>query len=208
MKKLVVFFLLALFATTGSYAQFGMQLGCNISNYKLVVAGADVPRGMKFGLNAGLMYRTKGKRFGIQPTLLFTQKGVTRDNDVSGSSIDLFRNKLDYLECSVPILIKMPLAGPKNTFDIGAGPYFSKLIAAYSKAKYNDGHTTKTGFKIGTSESSDFTPTDYGLTIYVGGRFTHFNMSLVYDLGFYDVDPQPGGSIKNRCFSFNMGVFF
>jgi len=208
MKKQLFLLIAAIGFAVSSYAQFGMQLGCNISSYRFVTGGTSDPRGMKFGLNAGILYRTPGKHFGIQPTLLFSQKGCTRNSTATGSTIKVFRNKLDYLEASMPILIKMPFAGPKNTFDIGAGPYFGTLIAAYSKAKYDDGHSTKTAFKIGTSNSSSFTPTDYGMCLYLGGRFTHFNMSLVYSIGFADIDPQSGESIKNRCFSYNFGVFF
>jgi hypothetical protein len=208
MKKQLFLFTAAMCFVVSSYAQFGMQLGCNISSYRFVTGGTSDPRGLKFGLNAGILYRTPGKYFGLQPTLLYSQKGCTRDNPTYGTPIEKYRNKLDYLEASIPVLIKLPFAGPKNTFDMGAGPYFGKLIAAYSKAMFTDGHKTKTGFKIGNSATDGFTATDYGLCLYLGGRFTHFNMSLVYNIGFADVDPQSGESIKNRCFSYNFGVFF
>ncbi len=209
MQKQQVLFLALSFITFKSYSQAGMQIGLNATNYKLVQAGMHEKRSTKIGLNAGLLYRTPGKHFCLQPTLLYTQKGaINNDWNINATNVDHYKNRLNYLELSVPVLLKMPVNGPKNTFDIGVGPYLGKLLSAVSKIYYLDGTKKNSKFKIGTAQTDDFKPIDVGLSIYMGVRIHHFYMNMVYDLGLSNVDPITNQSIKNRCFSFNMGALF
>ena len=112
------------------------------------------------------------------------------------------------LELSLPLIFKAPLGVKNCSYDIGAGPYFSKLVSAVSKAVDLDGGTKVNKFKIGKSSTDDFKSGDIGLSLYMGMRVMHFNMSLVYDLGLTNVTPNPNQSIKNGCFSLNIGAIF
>lgn len=189
-----------------AFSQVGMQVGLNTTSYRLVRSGSHDSRGMNFTYNAGLVFRLPGKKICLQPSLLYSMKGAINNN--STDSVLKYINKLGYLELSVPVLVKVPFAGKKNTFDFGFGPYAGRLITAFSKAQLLYGGSKKTDFKTGSATTDDFKNMDYGLAIYVGTRFNHFNINFTYDLGLYDVDPNTNRSIKNRCFSLNMGVFF
>ena len=210
MKKVFLLLLVVIgFHATG-YSQMGLQIGWNTSGYRYVIGGVHETRGWNWGFNGGLLFRTPGKRICFQPTLLYTQKGATNNNDGATYTVGVnkYVNKLNYVEFSVPILFKAPFAGPKNSFDIGIGPYAAKLVSAYSKIKYLDGTDKNSNFKVGNGSKNDFTPLDFGLSFYMGARFTHFFMSLGYDKGISNVDPRSGESIKNGCFNINMGVLF
>ena len=209
-KQLIVLIAFTLIASKG-FSQAGMQIGWNTSGYKFVSSGLHEKRGLKWGLNAGLLYRTPGKTVCLQPTLLYTQKGAINNNDGANytSNVDHYKNRLNYLELSVPILLKVPIAGKKNSFDIGAGPYFGRLVSAKSKIYYLDGTDRITTFKIGTNDSTDdFKPMDIGISLYMGGRFEHFYMNMGYDIGLANVGAAKNENIKNGCFSLNMGVLF
>ena len=209
-KKHALVIVLLSFISTGSFAQFGIQVGWNTSGYKFTKSGVTEKRGWNWGVNAGVMYRLGGKLLCIQPTVLYTQKGATNNNDGPNyvSGILEFKNKLNYAELSLPVIFKVPLGVPKVSFDFGVGPYFGKLVSAVSKAKDLDGNTKKTNFKIGNASTDDFKPGDIGLSIYMGCRIKHFNMCMGYDLGISNITPTTNETIKNGCFSINMGAFF
>ena len=193
-----------------SFAQFGIQVGWNTSGYKLTKAGVHEKRGWNWGVNAGILYSTPGKVVSLQPTLLYTQKGATNNNNGSTyvSGISHFKNKLAYVELSLPLILKAPLGVKRCSFDIGAGPYFSKLVSAVSKAVDLDGGSKNTKFKVGNASTDDFKTGDIGLSFYMGMRVKHFFMSMGYDLGLSDVDPRSTETIKNGCFTLNIGALF
>jgi len=140
--------------------------------------------------------------------MLFTQKGAVNNNlgSVYTPNIDHWTNKLGYAELSLPIILKLPIMR-KSSFDIGVGPYAGSLVSAVSKAKDLDGKITKTKFKVGSDSTDDFKRMDAGLCVYFGGKFSHFNMSLVYEKGLVNISPAKNESIRNGCFSFNMAIF-
>lgn len=208
MKQTALLFILAVSLTTHSLAQVGMQVGCNLTNYRYVKSGTHLKRSMAASYNFALMFRTPTRHVSVQPTLLYTRKGAINNDNSANYNISKYKNKLEYLEFSAPVILKAELEGKKNTFDIGVGPYVAKLLSAKSKIEYLYDSSRTTSFKIGDAKTDDFKPIDYGLSFYMGIKVTHFQMNMGYDLGLANVDPKANESIKNRCFSFNIGVFF
>jgi Outer membrane protein beta-barrel domain len=211
MKKQLIFLLALTLIVSKGYGQLGLQLGWNTTSYHYVSSGLHEKRGLKWGVNAGLLYRTPGKIVCLQPSLLYTQKGAINNN--AGASyttdVDHYKNRLNYLELTIPIILKVPIAGKKNSFDIGAGPYLGRLISAKSKIYYLDGTDRITKFKIGTNDSTDdFKPMDIGISLYMGARIEHFFMSMGYDIGLANAGAAKNETIKNGCFSLNIGVLF
>jgi len=208
-RQITLAFVLTCISST-VFAQFGIQVGWNTSGYKLTRAGVHEKRAWNWGVNAGVLYTTPGKVLSLQPTLLYTQKGATNNNNGSNyvSGISRFKNKLAYVELSLPLILKANLGVKKCSFDIGAGPYFSKLVSAVSKAVDLNGGSKNTKFKVGKASTDDFKPGDIGISFYMGMRVKHFFMSMGYDMGLSDVDPRSSETIKNGCFSLNMGALF
>ncbi len=199
---------LCILSTTG-YGQIGIQLGWNTTGYKYTLSGTTEERGLNFGLNAGLVYRSKGKKLCVQPELLYTQKGATNNNDGANyvSNVLEFKNKLDYMEFALPIIFKIPIFDA-GSFDLGAGPYVSKLLSADCKIKDLNGGSRTTPFKIGTDSTDDFKPIDAGIVFYSAIKVRHFYMSLCYEKGLSDIAPANNLVIKNGCFNFNLGILF
>lgn len=208
MKRL--FTLALIFLAASSFAQLGIQVGWNTTGYHFEQNGKSLKRGWLWGVNAGIMYRTPGKHFSLQPALLYTQKGARNNNSDAVYVADVlhFDNRLTYVELAVPIIYKAGLGVDNISFDIGAGPYVGKLVKAVSKKVDLEENNTKTDFKVGTAETDDFTPMDIGLQFYMGARINHFNMSLTYEKGLSNINPAKDESIRNGCFSLNLGVFF
>ncbi|MCD6011545.1 MAG: hypothetical protein K0Q79_1407 [Flavipsychrobacter sp.] len=209
MKQIVLFFAV-LCMIPASYAQVGLQAGVNSSDYKYILNGVHGSRDRNWGFNGALVFRSRGKNVCVQPTFSYTQKGATNPNVVITNVPDTVissRNKLEYVQFSMPVLMKVKLASRKNSFDIGFGPYVSRLVSAVSIRKFTTGGSGKTDFKIGSGSGDTFKGTDYGLSFYVGLKLDHFNVNAGYDLGLADIGNSSAEKIKNGCLSLNIGVF-
>lgn len=211
MKKLILLMVFVTALSAESIAQPGIQAGWNISGYRLERSGTKYERGWNSGFNAGVMYRTPGRYVSLQPTVLYSQKGAVNQNtgSVYVTGVSDYTNNLSYVQLSLPVILKIGLGIDDDwSFDVGVGPYAGFLAAASVKTKYLNGDTDKKDYKIGNSSSDDFKRTDAGLSLYLGARLGHFNTSIGYDLGLIDGSPNGGESLRNRCFSLNLGAFF
>lgn len=98
--------------------QFGVKAGVNMSNV-YDSKGQEYKADSKIGLAAGVFLAIPiGKYFGLQPELLFSQKGFK----VSGSVLE-FTHTTNYLD--IPILFSLK---PSEFFTIQAGPQYSYLM--------------------------------------------------------------------------------
>ncbi len=132
MKKLSLFAIMALVASS-SFAQesnadfrkkfqMGIKVGSNYSNI-YDTKGDKFDAENKFGLAGGVFIAIPiGKVFGIQPEILFSQKGYKQTGNFLGSTYNLTRTT-DYID--IPLLLSIK---PIKFVTIQVGPQYSYLL--------------------------------------------------------------------------------
>ena len=126
MKKL---FLIAMGALSVAYTtsaqdqlSFGLKVGMNYSNV-YDSKGDDFEADGKFGLATGAFLSIPiGKFVGLQPEVLFSQKGFKGTGTIFGSSYTLTRTT-NYID--VPLMVALK---PTESLTLLAGPQFSYLM--------------------------------------------------------------------------------
>lgn len=131
MKKILIVSILAItFAATRSNAQtdyrkqlmFGLKAGANSSNVYDAQGESFIAK-PKYGLAAGIFLSIPiGKFLGIQPEILYSQKGFEAKGSLLGSSYELTRTT-SFID--VPLLITIK---PARFLTLLAGPQFSYLL--------------------------------------------------------------------------------
>lgn len=133
MKKLTL--IAALFVSTTSIGmaqdneidnreklQFGIKAGLNYSNV-YDVRGEKFNADAKFGLAAGVFLAIPiGKYLGIQPEVLFSQKGFNANGMILGETYN-FTRTTTYLDIPLQFAFK-----PSEFFTLLAGPQYSYLV--------------------------------------------------------------------------------
>ncbi|WP_298121052.1 porin family protein [Flavobacterium sp.] len=133
MKNAIIMIALVAFATTSLKAQttnsdnrdnltFGLKVGSNFSNV-YDSEGEDFVADGKFGLAAGaFVVIPLGKIFGIQPEILYSQKGFKSTGTFLGQSYEMTRTT-HFID--VPVLLSIK---PVEYVSILFGPQFSYLM--------------------------------------------------------------------------------
>jgi hypothetical protein len=126
MKNLILIVAVMLSITYGTTAQnqaaFGLKVGANYSNV-YDSQGEDFSADAKFGFAAGAFLSIPfGKYLGIQPEILFSQKGFKGTGTMFGSTYDVTRTT-NYID--VPLLVAVK---PVQYITFLAGPQFSFLM--------------------------------------------------------------------------------
>jgi len=133
MKKLILMMAAIAFIANGSNAQgtgsdtrdqlqFGAKIGANLSNV-YDSQGQDFVADSKIGVAGGVFVALPiGKYIGIQPELLFSQKGFKGSGTILGSSYS-FTRTTSYID--IPILLAIK---PIPMLTILVGPQYSYLL--------------------------------------------------------------------------------
>jgi hypothetical protein len=126
MKKTILVALSVLAMTYAASAQndltFGLKAGVNYSNV-YDSEGEQFNADPKLGLAAGAFLSIPlGKYFGIQPEVLFSQKGFKATGTMFGSTYNVTRTT-NYID--VPLFLALK---PTETITLLAGPQFAYLI--------------------------------------------------------------------------------
>ena len=130
MKKISLLIIAILFTTCLTFAQdnrnalaFGPKVGLNLANV-YDSEGEQFDAGPKFGFVAGAFLSIPiGTYLGIQPEILYSQKGFKASGSVLGSEYT-FTRTLNYLD--IPLLITVK---PTPMLTIVAGPQYSYLLS-------------------------------------------------------------------------------
>lgn len=113
---------------------FGIKAGANLSNV-YDTEGEDFESDAKFGFVGGIYLSIPiGPFLGLQPEVLFSQKGFSATGSLLGNSYGLTRT-LNFID--VPILIQLK---PSPFLTILAGPQYSYLLSKTDK--FNTGAIT------------------------------------------------------------------
>lgn len=114
--------------------QLGAKIGTNYSNV-YDSDGESFEANYKFGFVGGLFLAIPiGDLFGIQPELLFSQKGYKAEGILLGQSYEIKRVS-NYLDIPLFVTVK-----PTKSFTFLAGPQYSYLFSQTNK--FNNGQTT------------------------------------------------------------------
>jgi hypothetical protein len=124
MKAKIVTLTLITFISTASFAQsfnIGFKGGANINK----LTGQSFKDQFSFGYQLGGFVELGGKKFSIQPEILFNQSNV--DTSSSFSSVYQFKNmgkvQLKYL--SIPVILNIK---PSKLLSLQVGPQFGVLL--------------------------------------------------------------------------------
>ncbi|GAB3720672.1 porin family protein [Flavobacterium koreense] len=213
MKKAIIMIALVAFATTSLKAQtttttdnrgkltFGVKAGTNYSNV-YDSEGEDFVADGKFGLAAGAFVVVPlGKIFGIQPEVLYSQKGFKSTGTFLGTNYEMTRTT-DFID--VPILVSIK---PVEYVSLLFGPQFSFLM------KQTDDFT---GGSLSTSQQDEFDNSNlrkniFGLTGGVDFNIDHLVIGL---RGGWDVKNNDGDGnsttprYKNMWYQATIGYKF
>lgn len=127
MKKLILFAMVLILTINNSQAQdsgilFGFKAGANYSN-QYDSKGGTFTSTSKLGFAGGaFMALSIGKFIGVQPEILFSQKGFVAKGSVLGTTYDLTRTS-NYVDVPLFLAIK-----PVSFVTIVLGPQYSYLI--------------------------------------------------------------------------------
>lgn len=213
MKKAIFMIALVAFGTTSMKAQLtsttdnrenftlGLKLGGNYSNV-YDSEGEDFVADGKFGFVAGaFVVIPLGKFIGIQPEILYTQKGYKATGSFLGGNYQMTRTT-DFIE--VPILLSIK---PVEYISILFGPQFSYLTKQTDK--FTGGILTSE--QIQEYENSNLRKNTLG---FVGGadlNFDHFVLGLRAGWDFQKNDGNGNNSIpryKNMFYQATLGYKF
>ncbi|QSE96440.1 porin family protein [Fulvivirga lutea] len=115
-------------------AYVGVKIGTNYSNV-YDSDGESFKADPKFGLAVGAFITIPiGEFLGVQPEILFSQKGYKAEGELLGSSYTITRTS-NYLD--IPLLVAVK---PVKFLTILAGPQYSYLLS--QKNKFENGQTT------------------------------------------------------------------
>lgn len=135
MKKLGIMVIALTFITVNGYAQdddrekiqIGAKIGTNYANV-YDAKGEEFDADPKFGLAAGVFLAIPiGTYIGIQPEVLFSQKGFKATGSVLGEEYK-FTRTTNYIDIPIYLALK-----PSSFLTIVAGPQFSYLMSRKDK---------------------------------------------------------------------------
>lgn len=211
MSKIILTIALILSGTTflQAYPIYGFQVGMNINQLRAIVNN-ELTQEYSYGsnYNAGIFYRTGGRKFRLQTSLLYNPKGA---KDLTSVPLPVRERKfrLDYLTLSAPFLYNVNSEGLKNwTLSMGAGPYVSRMVSAVAIDRTAvKSETVKQKVTIGNDPGDGVKAMDVGLTFYLSYKLNRFAFSANYDMGFTNISNTPNRIVRNRTFALNMGIF-
>ena len=203
-KRLLVL-AIATIASTAIFAQskttFGVRAGVNFYNLTGKNSGNDdLENKIKVGFNAGVNAEIPvGIDFFVQPGLLFSTKGAKSKNIDQTTS-------LSYVELPVNLIYKPELGEGKML--LGFGPY-----VAYGVGGKYELSGVETDIEFGNDLPSELKPFDAGANLLVGYEFSNnFSFQLNASLGMINLYNRPAGDtkskIKNTGFGLSLGYRF
>ncbi|HEU4860453.1 MAG TPA: porin family protein [Chitinophagaceae bacterium] len=206
-------------SSTGG-TSFGLRAGVNFQNINGKDENGDkvkndILTGFNVGVNAEIPV---GVDFYFQPGLLYSLKGAKSEDDILGQSFNTTL-KISYLEIPLNLIYK-PLLGNGHLL-LGFGPYVAFGVGG--EATYEGGGsslTEKVKFKktVSSSDPNDVVyirPMDAGANLLAGYEFANrFSFQLNTQLGLVKINPEYEGvsndesSVKNTGFGISLGYRF
>ena len=144
---------------------FGIKAGANLSNV-YDTKSENFHTDPKFGFAGGAFFSIPiGRYFGLQPEVLFSQKGFRSTSTVLGRSYSLTRTT-NFID--VPLLFQLK---PSDFFTVVVGPQFSYLL----NQKDVFGNSTTSIEQETAFENNDVRKNTFCLTGGIDFNIRHFN---------------------------------
>lgn len=203
-----------------SGTRIGLRGGINFQNINGKDENGDkLENEILTGFNAGITADIPvGVDFYFQPGLLYTIKGAKSKDVILGQTIN-GKVKISYLELPLNFLYK-PMLG-KGYLLLGFGPYAALGISGkvtYEGAGSSSSSDIKFKNKVNSSDPDDFVylrPLDAGANLLAGYEFgSGVSFQLNTQLGLIKINPEYEGasndktSAKNTGFGFSLGYKF
>jgi len=194
---------LTLFSTAifaQSKTTFGIRAGANFQNLNGKYANGDkLDNKLKTGFNAGVNAEIPvGIDFYLQPGLLFSTKGAK-------SKVGEGSTNLSYVELPVNFVYKPELG--EGRMVLGFGPYLGYAVGG----KYKDG-SSEGDIEFG-DQPGELKRFDAGANLLAGYEFSNkLSFQINAGLGLLDIHNRPEGdsksTIKNTGFGLSLGYRF
>jgi hypothetical protein len=179
--------MLFLFASISAHAEFGLGLkaGVNFATHKADGSNVAVPdfKSKTGFVGGGYVNYFFGETFGIQPEVLFSQKGAKIED------VDLVNN-LTYVD--IPVLVRIHFL---KVLDVHVGPQFSFLANA-----------TQDGTGADEDLKEKLKNSEVALAFGAGVNLPlKLNLTARYILGLTDISEIQDVEIKNSAFQLTLG---
>ncbi len=179
--------------------RFGVKAGVNFSNVYDEKGNDFVAEG-KTGFAGGVFASFPlGKLIGLQPELMYSQKGFKATGSLLGTDYE-FKRTTSYLD--IPVLLQIK---PIENFSILAGPQFSYLLS--TKNDFN-GLSSETEEEI---DKNNYKKGIFGLVIGVEYEINNFLLSARGNWDISKTDTNGNSSdirYKNQVIQFTVGYIF
>ena len=180
--------------------KLGFKAGVNFANV-YDSQGQDFVAEGKAGFAAGAYVAIPiGKFFGIQPEIMYSQKGFKAKGNVLGFTYDYAKTST-YLD--IPVLLQIK---PIPVLSIVAGPQFSYLLD--TKNEFNGSSTTTTEASI---NQDNYKKNIFGFAVGADISIDHFLISgrAAWDLNKSDVEGNSSAPrYKNQVVQLTVGYIF
>lgn len=176
----------------------GIKAGVVFASVPNFESVTDLSTSVRTGVTGGGFVRFAiGKRFALQPEVLYTQKGV--EGEESGAKITV---ELAYLE--VPLLARYDFGAGTTRGYVFGGPSFALELDAVSKSSFGgESHEEDIG--------DDVERFEFALVAGAGVEFGRFLVEGRYSEGLTDIpkgDTDLDESLRSRTFAILAGIRF
>lgn len=171
-----------------------------VVNYSNAAFSEDVPSEFepdsKLGFGGGLrVIYGFTDMFGVQPEVLFTQRGTSLESDLGGETQEQ-TTTLNYLQVPLLARVSIPVGGGAITPKVVAGPTFGMFLSG----------TTEAGDE--SEDLEDVSAMEIGVAAGAGADFAvgpgSLSLDLRYDRGFTSIDDNDDAEFDT--FNTNMSV--
>lgn len=180
--------------------KLGFKAGVNFSNVYDEEGQDFVAKGKAGFAAGGFVSIPIGKFFGIQPEIMYSQKGYKSSGNVLGFNYD-YSKTTSYLD--IPLLVQIK---PIPMLSFVAGPQFSYLLN--TKTEFNGNTSTTTEANV---SSDNYKKNIYGFVVGADVNIDHFLISgrAGWDISKSDVDGNSSAPrYKNQVIQFTVGYIF
>lgn len=197
---LATIFSVAAISFVNAQASFGIHADGVLSNMKFKESGVTITPDSKFGWKVGLVADVPlAETFAFMPQLNVLSKGAKMTESGTTSTINL-----TYVE------LPLNFVYTSNGFFAGVGPSIALGISGKTKESGQpDGNVKFDGKANGNDNNYHLKALDFGGQVIAGYKLeSGLFFNAHYNIGFSNISPDSGTSIKNNYFGFGLGYFF
>jgi hypothetical protein len=200
MKKIVLFVAMIFFSISFIHAQFGWGVKGGLTAAKINLDLQDnLSADFTYGAHGGVFFKFGEGTVSFQPEVMFIQKGVHLNDDLSE---DYAETKMNYLE--VPLLARTSIDLKAVEVYFHFGGYGSYLLSSKETLKFNE---EQNGDSYQVDECNDF---DAGVIFGAGVKVLSLVFEVRYGHGLANVckNSEKYQESKNQTMNISLGVQF